>query len=236
MAREALYSRFLSEVTSSRLQADVVEHLEQLGAKCTEEFIDLSVGYSLDILIPSLGCALEVDGPFHFLLNSHERSGSTKMKHRHLQQIGYKFHAIPFWEWPKTTSTEDKLSYLRKILKNLSSSPEEMGGKVAMHLRAREQIEAEALSHKNRRRAVDGGATANQKGERVPDESVLVEDDEMFELSLDYSIEDAGEGRRNRKTTRRKRPKVEEDGDWSPSYDPFQSGLSQSRISSHDAT
>ncbi|EKX46855.1 hypothetical protein GUITHDRAFT_70208, partial [Guillardia theta CCMP2712] len=88
--------------------------MEQLGVTCTEEFIDLSVGYSLDILMPSLGCALEVDGPFHFLLNSYERSGSTKMKHRHLEQIGYKFHAIPFWEWPKVGPSEEKLAYLRQ--------------------------------------------------------------------------------------------------------------------------
>ena len=46
------------------------------------------------------GWLVEVDGPSHFLLEpSHRPRGSTLLKRRHLQALGFVLVSIPYWEW-----------------------------------------------------------------------------------------------------------------------------------------
>ncbi|KAJ1486407.1 hypothetical protein T484DRAFT_2333305 [Baffinella frigidus] len=113
---------FLKQSThfeSSALQRDVGSVLSKMtDAKITEEFIDETLGYSIDLFIsgaPLLsteggtgggdcpGVAVEVDGPFHFLKSSERLQGRTIIKRQHLACAGYRVVSVPYWSWDTAT-------------------------------------------------------------------------------------------------------------------------------------
>ncbi|GFH06926.1 RAP domain-containing protein [Haematococcus lacustris] len=73
---------------------------------------DCSSGYAVDIGLPQLRVAVEVDGPSHFCLthtphNAASRltlTGPTAMKRRHLQKLGWATVSIRWKEWDQLTS------------------------------------------------------------------------------------------------------------------------------------
>ena len=79
---------------------------------------DNEAGEDADIVIPSLGIALEVDGPAHFTRGTNRMLGHTHLKHRMLREQGWlvahvpchEFDRIPFW-----SSMERKRYVARKI-------------------------------------------------------------------------------------------------------------------------
>ena len=81
---------------------------------------------------------MEVDGPAHFILGGSERvpKGSTLLKRRQLEQLGYTAVSVPHWEWYalKGKSKEQLQLYLRGKLRidqkpqHLSSLPDGKGG------------------------------------------------------------------------------------------------------------
>lgn len=61
------------------------------------------------------GWAVEVEGPSHFVRSSDGAphcSGSTLLKRRHLEGLGYALVSVPFWEW----RAAERVRYLRKKL------------------------------------------------------------------------------------------------------------------------
>ena len=42
---------------------------------------------------------VEVDGPSHFLQDSTKMTGSTLLKYRQLQMLGYRLVKVPYFEW-----------------------------------------------------------------------------------------------------------------------------------------
>jgi hypothetical protein len=99
-------------------QAEICVHIVDLGLEFEEEFVDDKTGYSIDMFVPAYQCAVEVDGPFHYIANGFSELGSTVMKHRHLRQCGIRLVVIPFFEWNAVAqgggvSREKKLAYLR---------------------------------------------------------------------------------------------------------------------------
>jgi hypothetical protein len=99
-------------------QAEICVHIVDLGLEFEEEFVDDKTGYSIDMFVPAYQCAVEVDGPFHYIANGFSELGSTVMKHRHLRQCGIRLVVIPFFEWNAvaqggSVSREKKLAYLR---------------------------------------------------------------------------------------------------------------------------
>ena len=99
-------------------QAEICLHVVDLGLEFEEEFVDDKTGYSIDMFVPAYQCAVEVDGPFHYIANGFSELGSTVMKHRHLRQCGIRLVVIPFFEWNAVAqgggvSREKKLAYLR---------------------------------------------------------------------------------------------------------------------------
>ena len=115
---------------TSRLQADVASCVCRLGLEYEEEAIDEESGYSIDVLVrysgqtgdgtcrKSMGVALEVDGPSHYLLpGERDANGSTLLKRRVLSQLGYQVVSVPHWEWDDATkSNKGKDVYLRRVL------------------------------------------------------------------------------------------------------------------------
>ena len=59
---------------------------------------------------------MEVDGPTHFLGDGRTPSGSTLLKRRLLEQLGYTVVPVPFWEWDALQGEEAKRLYLEDRL------------------------------------------------------------------------------------------------------------------------
>jgi len=115
---------------TSMMKTDVVSSVCRLGLEYEEEAIDEESGYSIDVLVKnsgqtrhetcgkSMGVALEVDGPWHYLLpGERDANGSTLLKRRVLSQLGYQVVSVPHWEWDGATkSNKGKDVYLRRVL------------------------------------------------------------------------------------------------------------------------
>jgi hypothetical protein len=109
----------------SRLQLDVAAALESAGLEfeIEKEYRDERSGYTIDVLVRrrsaagSTEWAVEVDGPFHFLGDGRTPSGSTLLKRRQLEQLGYTLVPLPFWEWDALNGVEAKRRYLEDKLR-----------------------------------------------------------------------------------------------------------------------
>jgi len=65
----------------------------------------------------SKGTIIEFDGPGHFdSFMMLQVLGPTAMKRRHLRELGYTLHSVPFWEFRPHFSSEEKNTYLRNLL------------------------------------------------------------------------------------------------------------------------
>lgn len=64
-----------------------------------------------------VGLVIEVDGPNHFESYLREPLGPTVMKRRHLRGLGYEVLSISCFEYKLDASKEEKILYLRKVLK-----------------------------------------------------------------------------------------------------------------------
>lgn len=103
----------------SCLQRDVASALGRLGIQYEEEAIDQRTVCSMDILVRVVKClvSIEVDGPSHFLLRTaRERTGSTILKRRHIEQRGYRAVNVPYWDWNALLSHSEKEGYIRRVL------------------------------------------------------------------------------------------------------------------------
>ena len=86
----------------SRLQADVVRHIRSHGVDVHEEHRCVISGYSIDALVTldnGKKVAVEVDGPSHFVGDSHQPTGATLLKRRQLRYFGWCLESVPYWEW-----------------------------------------------------------------------------------------------------------------------------------------
>ena len=84
-----------------------------------EEWVDADTGLSIDIYLPNLHLAIEVDGPSHFAeacSSSGRRQplGGTVLKRRLLRETGFRLGVVPFWEWESAAGAHDK--YLLELI------------------------------------------------------------------------------------------------------------------------
>ncbi|KAJ1492750.1 hypothetical protein T484DRAFT_2887180 [Baffinella frigidus] len=133
---EACLQAFSGLVTcESWLQREVAAALRSGGAEVEieEEYRDVRSGYSIDVLVRrrsaagSTEWAVEVDGPFHFLLDG-TPDGSTLLKRKQLGQLGYTVVPVPFWEWNALRGEEAKWCYLAWALPGLQSVAGDLSG------------------------------------------------------------------------------------------------------------
>ncbi|EOD25932.1 hypothetical protein EMIHUDRAFT_237345 [Emiliania huxleyi CCMP1516] len=88
---------------TSGLQRSVAAVLAAVwGPGFEEEHLEPRTGYSLDLAFPSSRIAIEVDGPFHFLLPDgrgvRKPNGPTLLKRRLLAAAGWRVISVPFYE------------------------------------------------------------------------------------------------------------------------------------------
>jgi hypothetical protein len=108
----------------SATQQQVSDTLRGMGLSVEDEFRCPKSGYSIDMRVrdmranansrtgAAVGWAVEFDGPSHFLA-CRSPVGSTLMKRRHLDLLGYTVVSLPFWEWDQLTGSDERKEYLR---------------------------------------------------------------------------------------------------------------------------
>ena len=102
------------EGTRSKLQESVCNCMQAMGLIFIEEARDPLSGYLIDFLVEDgsrFGCALEVDGPTHFIRccagRGERENGSTLLKRRLLQRIGYRTASVRYGEWRNWSPATD---------------------------------------------------------------------------------------------------------------------------------
>jgi hypothetical protein len=119
---------------SSYYHSDVSRVLREMGIHHKNERV-LSHGLIVDIFIHSRwqkagdqmqedgsrrksdGLILEIDGPTHYESYLQEPLGPTVMKRRHLRKLGYEVVSLPCTEYRLNDSLENKMIYMRNLLK-----------------------------------------------------------------------------------------------------------------------
>ncbi|EOD17655.1 hypothetical protein EMIHUDRAFT_255878 [Emiliania huxleyi CCMP1516] len=106
-----------TEVTISRLQRSVAIALAAVQHGFEEEHLEPRTGYSLDLALPSSRLAVEVDGPYHFLLpeglGMRRPNGPTLLKRRLLAAAGWRVISVPFYEWNGFATAKERQTYLQ---------------------------------------------------------------------------------------------------------------------------
>ena len=104
----------------SGLQRSVAAALTSVQHGFEEEYLEPLTGYSLDLAIPSTRIAIEVDGPFHFLLPDgrgvRRPNGPTLLKRRLLAAAGWRVISVPFFEWDALPTASERQTYLERAV------------------------------------------------------------------------------------------------------------------------
>ena len=77
---------------------------------------DISTGLQLDIAIPDLQIAIEIDGPHHFARNALRPLGATALKRRHLEAIGWSVFSVTHDVWETAATQESCFHKLRDLM------------------------------------------------------------------------------------------------------------------------
>lgn len=97
----------------TKLQAAVQSTVEGLGYAAESEAC--THGMSVDIWVPDLALAIEVDGPLHYAANQRQHAlGPTRLKRRLLHCCGVSVLCVPFHEWPQGEA--QRRAYMRRKL------------------------------------------------------------------------------------------------------------------------
>jgi hypothetical protein len=101
-----------------------------MGLSVEEEVQCPKFGYSIDMLVHNkdLGMggegsssggtwAVEFDGPYHFLASG-APTGNTLLKRQQLLGLGHALVSVPYWEWEKYKTVDERMQYLRGKLES----------------------------------------------------------------------------------------------------------------------
>ncbi len=92
-----------------------MQAVQMTGLRCEAEAV---VGiYSVDILVPQLAVAVEVNGPSHYTRTKPKRPlGPTTMKRRHLERAGLHVFHMDAQELDSPLLSQQRLNDLRDCL------------------------------------------------------------------------------------------------------------------------
>ncbi|CAK0831937.1 unnamed protein product, partial [Prorocentrum cordatum] len=110
----------------SRLHRDVGAELRRLVGADTLVEDEYVIHHCLvvDLVLPTLGIALEVDGPGHFAhrlrpsagQDALQQRGASRLKRRLLRQLGWDVRAVRWLEWDSLRSASQKRDHLRAVV------------------------------------------------------------------------------------------------------------------------
>eukprot|EP00879_Flechtneria_rotunda_P012683 GHRR01013243.1.p1 GENE.GHRR01013243.1~~GHRR01013243.1.p1 ORF type:complete len:1082 (+),score=470.16 GHRR01013243.1:30-3248(+) len=126
-AAKDAYDENMNDISVSRLQRDVSHEVSALLTKSSSNKFSghqlevRSALGSIDMVVSCHGghkIALEVDGPFHFANNNHQkRLGSAELRDRLLTKLGYKVCPLSCFVWQQwKSSSADKSGKLERII------------------------------------------------------------------------------------------------------------------------
>jgi hypothetical protein len=92
--------------TETKTKQELIEQIKQQLFKIPSEVTALAKD--------KRAVAVEVDGPSHFYVNSHEYTAYSKMKKRILEKMGLVVVNVPYFEWNKLTNSDGRQKYLVK--------------------------------------------------------------------------------------------------------------------------
>jgi len=97
------------------LQRDVSDALSEMGWMHEFEYVT-EEGLSLDMAQPISKHGVEVNGPCHYLTDiktgQFVENGSTRLKTRLLEGLGWTVLPVPFYEWDRLETKRERHSYL----------------------------------------------------------------------------------------------------------------------------
>jgi hypothetical protein len=117
-ARQAWHDQSKGIITISGLHESVSATLMAMGTRHTNEHWCERSEHSIDIVIitePASRIALEVDGPFHFLLDG-DLNGTTRMRNRFLRAHGWRLEVVDFRKWQALETQPEREQYLALLL------------------------------------------------------------------------------------------------------------------------
>lgn len=99
------------------LQQDVSNQLTSMGVAHLVEQRTEDGYFSLDIVVPHLKVAIEVDGPYHYLLNwPPSPTGATLLRRRLLRAQGWRMVSVPYFLWSYSSPEEQQLLLRERLL------------------------------------------------------------------------------------------------------------------------
>ncbi len=114
------------EVTVSTGQREVGESLRRLGISHALEYITADGLFSIDLAMVDRRIAVEFDGPSHFLTDTPEPRGHTRLRYRLLSAMGWHVVSIPFFEWDRLHQPEQMDAYVKHRLLQDPPTPQEI--------------------------------------------------------------------------------------------------------------
>ena len=99
------------------MQQDVSNQLNSMGIVHLVEQQTDDGYFSLDIVISHLKVAIEVDGPYHYLLNwPPNPTGATLLRRRLLRAQGWRMVSVPYFLWSYSSPEEQQLLLRERLL------------------------------------------------------------------------------------------------------------------------
>jgi hypothetical protein len=108
------YQERARKVTVSNGQREIGESLRRLGIPHELEYITADGLFSIDVAIVDRRIALEFDGPSHFIADTREPLGHTRLRNRLLSAMGWQVESIHFFEWERLQETDQRDAHVQR--------------------------------------------------------------------------------------------------------------------------
>ncbi|KAL0022739.1 hypothetical protein WJX77_009701 [Trebouxia sp. C0004] len=102
----------------SMFHQDVSDVIAAMQIEHQMEYLAEDGIFSVDVAVirDDQKVAIEVDGPYHYTLNTHQPLGHTLLRRRLLTAIGWIVVSVPYFDWGRLYSGPQKAAYLAKLL------------------------------------------------------------------------------------------------------------------------
>ncbi|KAL0053862.1 hypothetical protein WJX82_000155 [Trebouxia sp. C0006] len=102
----------------SMFHQDVSDVIAAMQIEHQMEYLAEDGIFSVDVAVirDDQKVAVEVDGPYHYTLNTHQPLGHTLLRRRLLTALGWTVVSVPYFDWGRLYSGPQKAAYLAKLL------------------------------------------------------------------------------------------------------------------------
>ena len=169
----------------SKFQLDVCKSACAVVPGWQFEYWEKDLCYTVDAALPEFKIALEADGPTHYAINTLRPLGHTTLKARLLSQLGWTVINVPYFEWEKCRTMEEREEYIIDKLESAGVTGAELLGRLAQQ---QEKKKKEEESRKEQEKVASNNSVSESlvQGSFVSEEGNAIEIDvQKNELSED---------------------------------------------------